>query len=109
MLPSLSSSRDFRRIYRSGRKARADGITVWAAPVADDGPGRLGVAIRASAGTAVERNRARRRIKAILRAGSPPRHDMVVGADRGATLASFQELELHLTTALAAATGERGT
>jgi ribonuclease P protein component len=102
---SLSSSRDFRRVYRAGRKARADGITVWAAPPAGSGPGRLGIAIRAAAGTAVERNRARRRIKAIVRGLAPVDHDLIVGADRAAALASFQKLEQHLNAALTAATG----
>jgi ribonuclease P protein component len=92
-------------VYRAGRKARADGITVWAAPLAGSGPGRLGIAIRAGAGTAVERNRARRRIKAIVRGTAPGGHDLIVGADRHATLASFQELAQHLNAALTAATG----
>ena len=102
---SLSSSRDFRRIYRAGRKAREDGVTVWAAPVPGDQPGRLGIAIRASAGTAVERNRARRRIRAIVRAAGPIDHDLVVATDRSAATASFQELASHLGRALAAAVG----
>lgn len=105
---SLSSGRDFQRVYRAGKKARADGITVWAAPIAGEGPGRLGIAVRATAGTSVARNRARRRIKAIVRDAAPPGHDLVVGADRDATGASFQELERHLTQAVAAAIGGPG-
>jgi ribonuclease P protein component len=94
-------------VYRAGRKARADGITVWAAPLAGSGPGRLGIAIRATAGTAVERNRARRRIKAIIQGLAPAGHDLIVGADRAATLGSFQELDQHVNAALTAATGGR--
>ena len=104
---SLSSRRDFRRVYRAGMKARADGVTVWAAPVAGSTPGRLGIAIRASVGTAVERNRARRRIRAIVRSAGSSDHDLIVGVDRAAARVSFQELEQHVGRAVAGAIAGR--
>lgn len=104
---SLSSGRDFRRVYRAGHKGRADGVTVWAAPAEHGDGGRVGIAIRAAAGTAVERNRLRRRIRAILRTLATAGHDVVVGADRSAARTDFQELGLHLGRALAEATRGR--
>lgn len=98
---SLTSSRDFRRVYRSGRRARDNGITVWAVRRDDDGDARLGMAIRASAGTAVERNRVRRRVRAIFRGYAPETgRDVVVQATGDTTGKTFQELEEILGVAL---------
>ena len=91
---SITSSRDFRRVYRSGKKARVDGVSVWAAPGPDEGRARLGMAVRASVGTAVDRNRLRRRLREIFRAYGPlTGTDVVIHATREAAGRNFQELE----------------
>lgn len=97
---SLTSSRDFRRVHRSGKKSRVDGITVWAAPTGSGTPGRLGMAVRAATGTAVERNRLRRRVREIFKAYDPMGHDVVVSASKEAAGKNFQELRDVLVAAL---------
>lgn len=90
---SIRSARDFRRVYRAGSTARVDGVTVWSAPRADADAARLGLSIRSSVGTAVERNKLRRRIRAIFTAYEPaPGRDVVVQAGPEATGRNFQEL-----------------
>ena len=62
---------------------------------------RLGMAISASAGTAVERNRIRRRIRAAFAHCPVGRdRDVVVRADRTAGTVTFHELVAALQTAL---------
>jgi ribonuclease P protein component len=59
------------------------------------------MAIRAEAGTAVVRNRLRRRIRAIVAAYQPVAgRDVVVQATREAAGRNFQELSVNLSTAL---------
>ena len=99
-LESLTSSRDFRRVYRTGRRARSDGITVWATYSNEPTTARVGMSIRARAGTAVVRNRFRRRAKAILRDVLPSGAEVVLHADATATGKNFQNLELCLRDAL---------
>ncbi|MEA2517009.1 MAG: ribonuclease protein component [Actinomycetota bacterium] len=97
---SITSGRDFRRVYRSGTRVREDGVTVWAAPN-EAQVARLGLSIRASVGTAVERNRLRRRVREVFRALEPtPGIDVVVQASPAATGKTFQELADTLKVAL---------
>jgi ribonuclease P protein component len=58
------------------------------------------MAVRATTGTAVERNRLRRRIRAIFNAHGPRGSDVVVAATRDAAGKNFQELKEILSTAL---------
>ena len=94
----LRNATDFERVTGTGRRTRHDGLVVYAAP--SDDP-RVGFAIPRSAGTAVERNRARRRLRELARKHVGTGHDVVVRAESPAMGASFQELERHLTRALA--------
>lgn len=107
---SLARSADFRRVYARGKRARRDGITVWVAPAeAPAQPTRLGLAVRAALGSAVERNRVRRRLRAAFRAYEPRAgFDVVTRADEGLTGRNFQQLQEDLWAALAAA-GCKGT
>jgi ribonuclease P protein component len=73
-----------------------DGVTVWAAPTeaaeAADAT-RLGLSIRSSVGSAVQRNKLRRRVRAIFSAYDPaPGRDVVVQATSEAAGRNFQEL-----------------
>lgn len=99
MRPSarLRNAADFERVIGSGRRSRRDGLVVYAAP--SENP-RVGFAIPRSAGTAVARNRARRRLRALATKHVGAAHDVAVRAEAAAVSASFQELELHLTAAL---------
>jgi ribonuclease P protein component len=98
---SITAGRDFQRVYRSGKKVREDGLTIWAASRPDEGDTRLGMSIRAATGSAVERNRLRRRIREVFRAYDPaPGSDVVLSATREAVGRNFQELQDVLVAAL---------
>src|SRR5688500_19013908 len=92
-LPALRAGSDFRRVYDSGRKARRDGVTVFVAEGA--GPEtRTGIVVPARVGTAVVRNKMKRRVRAILsRLELPDGADLVVRVAPAAECSSFQELE----------------
>ncbi|HEV3472704.1 MAG TPA: ribonuclease P protein component [Actinomycetota bacterium] len=106
---SLARSADFRRVYRSGKRARRDGITVWVARGDEPHrPTRLGLAVRATIGTAVIRNRVRRRLRAAFRAYEPATgFDVVARGDTALTGRNFQQMQADLWAALEAA-GLRG-
>jgi ribonuclease P protein component len=100
----LRSSRDFARVFRTGRRSRSDGLTVFVAGPAEAGPARLGLSIRRAAGNAVERNRTKRRLRAAWRELPVAEGiDVVVKADRAAVDAAYQEMEKHLIQALGSA------
>jgi ribonuclease P protein component len=99
---SLRTARDFRRVYSEGVRARSDGLTLHLAPRAESG--RLGLAIPKSVGSAVVRNRLRRRLRAAARACElTSQADVVLGADQRAGGLSYQELESHVKGALGTA------
>jgi len=60
---SLRNSRDFRRVFDDGTRHRKGAIVVVSAP-APTGPPRLGLVVSKSCGTAVTRNRIKRRLRA---------------------------------------------
>ena len=93
----LRNAADFERVMGLGRRSRRDGLVVYAAP--SEKP-RVGFAIPRSAGNAVVRNRARRRLRALTAKHVGAGYDVAVRAEAGAVHADFQELELHLTAAL---------
>ena len=99
-LGSITSSRDFRRVYRTGKRARSDGITLWAVRTEEASIPRVGMSVRARAGGAVIRNRFRRRTRSILRDVLPEGTEVVVHADAVATGKNFQELDTCLKDAL---------
>jgi ribonuclease P protein component len=79
----LSRSRDFDSVYRHGRSVSTRYLVLyWFAR--EDGPEavpRLGLAVPKAVGTAVVRNRIKRRLREIFRersAGLPPDHDYVL-------------------------------
>jgi len=65
----ITDRRTFHSLRRGGRRARRGPLTVtWCpAPDGDDRPPRAGFAVARSAGSAVRRNRIRRRLRAALR------------------------------------------
>jgi ribonuclease P protein component len=68
-------------------------------------PSRLGMSVRTRTGTAVARNRIKRRLRAAFVAAIPPGHDVVVHADERAAAEGFQELVTHLKMAVTRAVG----
>jgi ribonuclease P protein component len=101
----LKSSEDFRRVHERGFRARRDGLTVFVAEAPSvQARGRVGITIPATVGSAVARNRLRRRLRAAVERMDMRRgRDVVVRADSGATEASFHELEESLRMALSKA------
>jgi ribonuclease P protein component len=101
----LKRSEDFRRVREAGARARRDGVTVFVAPAMPGHPGgRAGITVPAAVGSAVVRNRLRRRLRAALQRTDLGRdRDVVVKVDPGAAGASYRELETNLTNALSRA------
>ena len=105
------STRDFDRIYRApARRQQSQHFLVVARPRTSwAGPTRWGVSVKARLGTAVLRNRVKRRLREILRraqAQLPPGWDVVV-QPRTSNVATtdFSALSRELEALLAAALG----
>ena len=59
----LSRSRDFDAVYRHGRSVSTRFLVLYWFPRDDDGEPRLGIAVPKGGGSAVERNRVKRRLR----------------------------------------------
>ncbi|MGH3029455.1 MAG: ribonuclease P protein component [Gaiellaceae bacterium] len=86
----LSRSRDFDTVYRKGRSVSTRFLLLYSFPRADDAEGepRLGLAVSRQLGSAVERNRLKRRLRAAFAEvcpGLPAGHDYVLIARPGLT------------------------
>jgi ribonuclease P protein component len=105
---SIARSRDFRRVFATGTRARRDGLTVWSAAAPDrQAPSRLGLAVRRGSGNAVTRNRIKRRLRAAFAEAAPaPGFDVVARADTELTGKNYQQVRDALRAALTA-TGVR--
>jgi ribonuclease P protein component len=97
---SLSGKAEFAEVFAHGRRGRSDGLTVWVLSQSGAGEPRIGMAVPARAGGAVKRNRARRRLRALLRGCALPHADIVIRVDKDAVSTPFQELECHLVRSL---------
>lgn len=108
MLPRtarLRSSSDFKRVY--GRGASVAGRLLVVYILTDKGSGRrLGLSVSKRVGSAVVRNKVRRRLAEVYAGlgGSAPTGDCVIVARRPAAEASYQILEEELRSLLAKAT-----
>ena len=91
----ITAGVDYRRLVRSGRRARGDVLLAYGKPTRPDAPLRMGVIVARNVGNAVVRNRVRRRIKAVgwsiaqQRAGL----DVVVRALPPAAAADFSAID----------------
>jgi ribonuclease P protein component len=82
----LSRSRDFDAVYRHGRSVSTRFLVLYWFPRDDEGEPRLGIAVPKGAGSAVERNRVKRRLRETWRErvdGVPSGRDYVLIARPG--------------------------
>lgn len=83
----LSRSRDFEAVYRHGRSFASRYLVLyWFDREEQDGDPRLGLAVPKSLGSAVTRNRLKRQLREVWRAGLervPPGRDYVLVARPG--------------------------
>lgn len=101
---------EFQRVAK-GRRFHAPGFTVQCAARDDVEPqARFGLTITRKVGTAVERNRIRRRLRAALTTASDipskPGHDYVLVARREALYLPFPELIRDMQTAISKVGGK---
>jgi ribonuclease P protein component len=92
---SLTSTADFRRTYASGRRASAKTVVAHVLDTGELRPARVGVSAARGLGGAVQRNRAKRRLREAirrLRNSMRPGIDAVFVATTETTSVPFQEL-----------------
>lgn len=88
----------------AGSRVPAAAFVLQARRRDDDGPARFGFTVSRKVGTAVERNRARRRLKEVVRSFAmervKPGHDYVLVARRAALTRPFMQMVEDLDGAL---------
>jgi ribonuclease P protein component len=88
----------------AAHKIHATAFVLQARRRDDDGPARFGFTVSRKVGTAVERNRARRRLKEVVRLTTmervKPGHDYVLVARRASLTRSFAQMVEDLDAAL---------
>ena len=104
---SLRSGLDIRGVRRSGARCRVGGVTLWASP---GRPGRPRVAVIAgrSVGSAVRRNRAKRRIREVMDRIPLSGRDHVVVATAAVVEVPFEDLTEWIRAALNDVEDRRG-
>jgi ribonuclease P protein component len=92
----------FVEIRTSARRSRSGPLRVSWVPALPGGPPRLALAVGRPVGTAVVRNRLRRRLRALVAevSGELAPGTYLLAADVSATSLSHGELRTHLMTAL---------
>ena len=91
---TLTASPEFERVYRNGSVYRGKLFSVHALPNSIGEP-RLGLSVSKKVGTAVTRNKVRRRLREVFRFSAqrlPDDLDFVISARPAAADASFDEL-----------------
>lgn len=107
-IATLKKRADFKRIAK-GIRRNSIAFTLQAAP-AGFGDGRFGLTVTRKIGTATERNRIRRRLKAAFAAlNATPGVDVVVLARRECLSRPFAMLEADLSATIAAAARKLST
>jgi ribonuclease P protein component len=82
----LTRSRDFEAVYRHGRSTSTRFLVLYWFPRDEEGESRLGLAVPRGVGTAVVRNRVKRRLRELWRERLerlPPGQDYVLVARPG--------------------------
>ncbi len=105
----LLATRDFDRVYRQPTRRQRSPRFLVIARERDGGETRWGISVKGQLGTAVVRNRIKRRLREILRQAEPALPagwDVVIQPRRAdVATADFSELSRELTRLLAAALG----
>lgn len=97
-LGQLRRRAEFERLRNEGRRFGFPTIWVVVAPAAgESGEIRLAFAVPRKSGSAVERNRFRRRVREAVRTVGLPPGDYLVGPRPGRVAASFDEIVADLT------------
>ena len=107
----LTARKQFRDAYSRGRRAVTTTLAVFALPGAV-ATSRLGITVTRKFGTAVERNRVKRRLREAFRkhrAELLPPLDLVVNVRGDAARASFADLEKDFLTCVDRLTSRPGT
>jgi ribonuclease P protein component len=100
----LTSSAEFRRVYSEGARVPHDALTTHVVLTAEERPARVGISATRGLGGSIERNRVKRRLRAVvreLRDEIRPGADVVVTGSRAALSESFQDMVTNLRAALA--------
>lgn len=106
----LTSSADFRRTYAEGKRASSASIAAHVRATNEDRPARIGITAVRGLGGAVQRNRAKRRVREAVRSVRGEIRDgadVVVVATPAALKANFQEMVDSLRRVLLEAGGCR--
>ena len=104
----LTSAADIRRTYAEGRKASSPAVVAHVLLSGEARPPRIGVSAARGIGSAVQRNRAKRRIREAVRGLDRPLvdgADVMLVASRTAAALEFQELVSSVEAALGRAGG----
>jgi ribonuclease P protein component len=100
VIRSLTHRADFERLFATGHRTRAGGVTVIRAESHHDGT-RVAVVAGRRVGNAVRRNRAKRRLREAIRSvGLPQGEDLIVIAGPGVPDVAFQKLVSWIDLAL---------
>ncbi len=102
---TIQNNSDFQSIYKIGRKHFTKGLGLFVAPVKEGFPPQLGfVASAAKAGNAVNRNRAKRRMRILARSvivkSASASYNYVLIATSETVKQNFADLKKDLQTAL---------
>ncbi len=105
-LPTIRLQKDFRRIFADGRRFTGRLLTVVVAAPATVGATRVAFIAGRKVGNAVQRNRAKRRLREAVRkliGDGEQARDVIVIAKPGAAEADYWALEAELAELLASA------
>ena len=104
---SLRGRDGFRRVYRFGKRHRTPGLTVISCRM-EPGPPQVGIVANRRVGGAVQRNRAKRRLREAMRhVELEPGTGYIVQATADVLEAPFSQLVDWLTAAVASSRGGR--